>query len=78
MAIKATGFYILSHFVHSWALFSIQGVLGAVWTGLLQCVRACVVFLVSGYLFCKYVMHAEYEIEWMPINVLLRVKQWLL
>ncbi|KAK8802792.1 hypothetical protein WA171_006464 [Blastocystis sp. BT1] len=53
MALKATGLYILSHFVHSWALFSIQGVLGAVWTGLLQCVRACVVFLVSSYLFCK-------------------------
>lgn len=49
---KATALYVASHFVHSWALFSIQGVLGAVWTGLLQCVRACVVFVVSGYLYC--------------------------
>ena len=69
MILKATGLYIISHFVHSWALFSIQGVLGAVWTGLLQCARACVVFLVSSSLFCKLVDHAKCEIEWMQINV---------
>ena len=50
--IQSFFFYVGSHFVHSWALFSVQGLLGAVWTGLLQCIRACAVFLVSGYLYC--------------------------
>ena len=44
--------YIVSHTVHSYALYSVQGVLGAIWTGLLQCIRACAVFLASSYLFC--------------------------
>ena len=50
--IQSFFFYVGSHFVQSWALFSVQGLLGAVWTGLLQCIRACAVFLVSGYLYC--------------------------
>ena len=49
----ATFVYIVSHIIHSYALYSVQGSLGAIWTGLLQCIRACVVFFSSGYLYCK-------------------------
>ena len=48
----STFIYILSHIIHSYALYSVQGSLGAIWTGLLQCIRACVVFFTSGYLYC--------------------------
>lgn len=44
--------YVISHIIHSYALYSVQGALGAIWTGLLQCIRACVVFFTSGYLYC--------------------------
>ena len=50
---EATGLYIISHIVHSYALYSVQGSLGAIWTGLLQCLRACVVFVSSHYLYCR-------------------------
>ncbi|KAK8795843.1 hypothetical protein WA171_003810 [Blastocystis sp. BT1] len=50
---EAMGMYIISHIIHSYALYSIQGSLGAIWTGLLQCIRACVVFLSSHYLYCS-------------------------
>ena len=49
----STFVYIVSHIIHSYALYSVQGALGAIWTGLLQCIRACVVFFTSGYLYCK-------------------------
>lgn len=49
--------YIISHIIHSYALYSIQGSLGAIWTGLLQCIRACVVFLSSHYLYCGWVIN---------------------
>ncbi|KAK8833597.1 hypothetical protein WA577_001530, partial [Blastocystis sp. JDR] len=48
----ATFVYVISHIIHSYALYSVQGALGAIWTGLLQCIRACVVFFTSGYLYC--------------------------
>lgn len=50
---QATLVYIVSHIVHSYALYSVQGSLGAIWTGLLQCIRACVVFVSSHYLYCS-------------------------
>ena len=54
---QATLIYIISHIIHSYALYSVQGCLGAIWTGLLQCIRACVVFLSSHYLYCVYVLN---------------------
>ncbi|CBK24652.2 uncharacterized protein [Blastocystis hominis] len=49
----STAVYIGSHTLHSYALYSVQGILGAIWTGLLQCIRACIVFIVSSYLYCS-------------------------